>query len=637
MPEAGAILSQIGHFRIEKKLARGGFGDVYRALNTRDSRTVALKLLEHDLTDPVVMEAEKIGTALQTHLCQIEPRVVKVYDSGDLDGYFFVEMDYVNGRDLAKLLAREGPFDPGRAAVITAELCVALASAHSFPLEVEGRQLRAICHGDIKPNNVLLEENDQLHVVDFGTAKGLTLTRRQTTNSIGSVEYFSPERLRTGQVDEMSDLWAAAVMLFELIEGHRPFDAPTPERLEQSIQSGANPERFSTLGVPGLSDVLRKALHRDPSCRYQSAKELEADLRRFLAAEETEASKLPADESREVRVSLSPSWGTETRRTGEPAPTVRTEPSPATVITDSSTVRTEPAVSPVPTRRRKYGRAMAIIARPRNWVLTIVGLFALIALLEASSCPGAMDLKKRAAAREIAAKDVWTEFQGVRNSSFLGVTPWIAGYSVRSVILEDCTATTDDFRTGDNPKLQKADWVRCEANTRNWLTWMRVDSEVTAVHAYSLAHVNRISGQYHKAIENYQLAARSKKWPDPYLGMGRVYFYGLRDVEQGRKALEEAENRGFTLGRREQAQIADGYRLRAIREHKSAEDLEGENKKAQLEKARDDFDSAIEHYFPIVGWGDVVANLRDCERRRREIEDELDKLDEESGGWRWPW
>ncbi len=339
MPEAGAILRQIGHFRIEKKLARGGFGDVYRALNTRENRTVALKLLEHDLTDPVVMEAEKFGTALQTHLCRIEPRVVTVHDSGDLDGYFFVEMAYVNGKDLSKLLSRERRFDPQRAAAVIAELCVALASAHSFPLEVDGRQLRAICHGDIKPNNILLEENDQLRVVDFGTAKGLTLTRRQTSNSIGSVEYFSPERLRTGQVDEMSDLWAAAVVLFELFEGRRPFEAATPERLEQRIQSGVDPQGFSTSGAPALSDVLHKALHRDPSRRYQSAKEFEADLRRFLAAEQTEASKLSADEHLEGAVSRSAAWGAETRRTEAPSATVRTEPSPSTVRT------TQPPVS----------------------------------------------------------------------------------------------------------------------------------------------------------------------------------------------------------------------------------------------------------------------------------------------------
>lgn len=281
---------------------------------------------------------------------------------------------------------------------------------------------------------------------------------------------------------------------------------------------------------------------------------------------------------------------------------------------------------------------MSVIARPRNWVLTVFGVFALLLMWEASSCPGAMDLKRKAAAREISAKNVWTEFQRVRNRSILGVTPWLAGYSVRSVVLEDCTATIDDFRTGDNPKLQKADWVRCEANTRNWLTWIGRDSEVAALHTYSLAHVARISGQYQKAIENYQLAARSnKRWPDPYLGMARVYFYGLRDVESGRKALEEAEDRGFTLGRREQAQIADGYRIRAIREQKSAEALEGESKKAQLSKAREDFESAIERYFPIVGWGNVAVNLRDCERRTRQIEDELDRLDKESGGWRWPW
>ena len=632
MPEAGAILRQIGHFRIEKKLARGGFGDVYRALNTRENRTVALKLLEHDLTDPVVMEAEKFGTTLQTHLCRIEPRVVTVHDSGDLDGYFFVEMAYVNGKDLSKLLSRERRFDPQRAAAVIAELCVALASAHSFPLEVDGRQLRAICHGDIKPNNILLEENDQLRVVDFGTAKGLTLTRRQTSNSIGSVEYFSPERLRTGQVDEMSDLWAAAVVLFELFEGRRPFEAATPERLEQRIQSGVDPQGFSTSGAPALSDVLHKALHRDPSRRYQSAKEFEADLRRFLAAEQTEASKLSADEHLEGAVSRSAAWGAETRRTEAPSATVRTEPSPSTVRT------TQPPVSAVRTWGPRWDRAMSVIARPRNWVLTVFGVFALLLMWEASSCPGAMDLKRKAAAREISAKNVWTEFQRVRNRSILGVTPWLAGYSVRSVVLEDCTATIDDFRTGDNPKLQKADWVRCEANTRNWLTWIGRDSEVAALHTYSLAHVARISGQYQKAIENYQLAARSnKRWPDPYLGMARVYFYGLRDVESGRKALEEAEDRGFTLGRREQAQIADGYRIRAIREQKSAEALEGESKKAQLSKAREDFESAIERYFPIVGWGNVAVNLRDCERRTRQIEDELDRLDKESGGWRWPW
>ena len=181
------LLGNFGHYRILEKLGRGGMADVYLALDTTTNREVALKLIERGSTQDSqeIMAAERLGARLQAYLCTIDPRIPRIHASGDLDGQFYIDMEYIAGRDLAEIL-QGGPLEPGAAVRIAIELCSILGKAHSCSLEIEGKEIRAIVHGDIKPTNVRLDRENRVRVLDFGIAKGLSLTRKLTINAFGS-------------------------------------------------------------------------------------------------------------------------------------------------------------------------------------------------------------------------------------------------------------------------------------------------------------------------------------------------------------------------------------------------------------------------------------------------------------------
>jgi serine/threonine-protein kinase len=163
------------------------------------------------------------GAVLQAHLAAIDPRVVRVYESGDVDGYFYVAMEYVDGQDLAELM-RRGPLALEFAADVAIAVGLTLENAHNLQVSIAGKDFHGVVHGDIKPKNIRIDAHGEVRVLDFGIAKALSLTRRLTRNEFGSVPYASPERLDLGEVNFGSDL-GVAVMLYEMVIGLQPYHA----------------------------------------------------------------------------------------------------------------------------------------------------------------------------------------------------------------------------------------------------------------------------------------------------------------------------------------------------------------------------------------------------------------------------
>ena len=149
---------RIGKYEIVRKLGRGGMADVYLAQDTELGHTVALKLIEHaadaDTTDAI--EAERRGSELQARLADIDPRVVKVYDAGDADGFFFVAMEYIDGQDLHELM-RAGPLAVEFAGEVALDVARTLNNAHNLEVTIGGKACRGVVHGDIKPKNIRIE------------------------------------------------------------------------------------------------------------------------------------------------------------------------------------------------------------------------------------------------------------------------------------------------------------------------------------------------------------------------------------------------------------------------------------------------------------------------------------------------
>ena len=180
----------LGKYEILRKLGRGGMADVYLAQDTELGYSVALKLIEHaadaDTRDSI--EAERSGAVLQARLAAIDPRVVRVFGSGDVDGFFFVAMEYIDGQDLAELMTR-GRLEIEFAADVAIAVAETLEHAHTLETTIDGKDFQGIVHGDIKPKNIRIDSHGNVRVLDFGIAKALSLSRRLTRNEFGSVPY----------------------------------------------------------------------------------------------------------------------------------------------------------------------------------------------------------------------------------------------------------------------------------------------------------------------------------------------------------------------------------------------------------------------------------------------------------------
>ncbi len=284
---AVAVPEKVGRYAIVRRLGKS-MTDVYLAVDTVQNRKAALKLIQSDddVVTRLVLEAERRGAAIQKALRGLDPRVIEVYDYGDADGYFYIAMEYVEGRSLAEVLRSERAIDPVRAATIALEICEQLAKFHNWQA--------AVVHGDIKPSNIHLGQNGTVRLLDFGIAKTLRADRVATVHQFGSPGYCSPERLSRSQVDQQSDLWAVGATLYEMLAGMPPYQAENTRKLERLIRSLRAPRALPPACPRPLRAIVTKALAPQPSRRYASAREFQADLQAFLehrpVAAETERS-----------------------------------------------------------------------------------------------------------------------------------------------------------------------------------------------------------------------------------------------------------------------------------------------------------------------------------------------------------
>jgi serine/threonine-protein kinase len=307
---------KIGKYEIVRKLGRGGMADVYLATDSGNGGTVALKLIEHgpDADTIAAIEAERRGAELQAHLAAIDPRVGRVYASGDADGFFFVAMEYIDGQDLAELM-RRGPLAIGFAIEVAIAVAKTLDNAHNLEIAIDGKSFRGVIHGDIKPKNIRIDARGEVRVLDFGIAKALSMSRRLTRNEFGSVPYASPERLDLGEVNVGSDLWSLAVMLHEMVTGMQPYHAENTERLERMIRSRIAPPPAPDPCPEPLRRILIKSMAPNPALRYPSAREFGADLAAFHAGTPVAAASEDPDATRQTFRPRDDGAGDETRRT----------------------------------------------------------------------------------------------------------------------------------------------------------------------------------------------------------------------------------------------------------------------------------------------------------------------------------
>src|SRR5580700_11991735 len=208
----GALIDD--RYKVVSRLGAGGMADVFLAEDQQLGRKVALKLLHRRFAeDPGFVE--RFRREAQAAAGLQHPNVVSVYDRGSYDDTYYIAMEYLSGRTLKQLIRDDAPLDPIRAIDITIQILKAARFAHR----------RGVIHRDLKPHNVIVDDQDHAKVTDFGIARAGASDMTETGSIMGTAQYLSPEQAQGLAVSESSDLYSIAVVLYEMLTGRVPFDA----------------------------------------------------------------------------------------------------------------------------------------------------------------------------------------------------------------------------------------------------------------------------------------------------------------------------------------------------------------------------------------------------------------------------
>jgi len=505
--------TRIGRYEIIRRLSKS-MTEVYLATDTLENRKVALKLIAHgdDRAMHLVVEAERRGAAIQKELHHLDRRMVEIYEYGDLDGYFFVAMEFIEGRTVADVLASDHVVDPYRAAVISLEICEQLSKIHSWE--------SAVVHGDIKPSNIHLSRGDTVRLLDFGIAKMLRVDCNATVHQFGSPSYCSPERLTRAEVDPHSDLWALGATLYEMLAGVPPYQAEDTRKLEGLIQSKRPPRALPASCPEGLRAIVMKSLAPDAGRRYPSAAEFQQDLQLFLEQKPTRAE-------------------TERRPRWNPAATLEAAREALRRVTR--------------TARRKQGRRLQVLGAAAYfatgmllWIAGTVGWQMWQARASAAARP-----TLKAPIGENLAQWYLASADRILEAYRTSPDPWL--YEFDWPKAEICLDRAVQLGAGDDRTLAKLGLAR------GYATLKRLNGAHYSENAASLLRL--------KARDEFLLASlKSPTDAAPHLALARVYVYSLPDPEKAMSEFAEAERRGAVLGSREVEQQGDVYRIRAQQE-----------------------------------------------------------------------
>jgi serine/threonine-protein kinase len=276
----GALVG--GRYQIRDRIAEGGFGAVYRALDLATNESIAIKVLHRQLVadHSVVARFRREGAALASLR---DPHTVRVLDVGECDsGTLFIVMELLRGKSLHELFESEGRLPWQRVVAIARGVCDALSEAHAL----------GIVHRDLKPANIHLERGDVARVVDFGIAKvlrGSQLDDSDLTHAgqmIGTFDYMPPEQMIGAPCDARTDLFTLGVVMYEMITGVRPYGLASSPTAMLSALLGTTPKPMSELApVPReLDRIVARCIAHEREDRYQSAAELARELDRLVAA-----------------------------------------------------------------------------------------------------------------------------------------------------------------------------------------------------------------------------------------------------------------------------------------------------------------------------------------------------------------
>jgi serine/threonine protein kinase len=318
MIESGTVID--GRYEVLSRIGTGGMGDVYLARDQLLGRQVAVKLLHHRFAEDQEF-VERFRREASSAASLSHPNVVAIFDRGEWDGTYYIAMEYLPGRSLKAVVREQGPMDPAAAIDVVIQILHAARFAHR----------RGVIHRDLKPHNVILDEEGRAKVTDFGIARAGASDMTLTGSIMGTAQYLSPEQAQGHAVSAASDIYAVGIVLYELLTGVVPFDGETavaialkqvsasppapsalvgrgagdagggassagasppgvlqPDARSPGVRAPASPGAVSRRAIPPeLDAVVLRALAKDPGERF-------ADAGEFIAALEHVKRILPA-------------------------------------------------------------------------------------------------------------------------------------------------------------------------------------------------------------------------------------------------------------------------------------------------------------------------------------------------------
>ncbi len=256
-------------YRIERRVGSGGMADVYQAEDLQLGRQVALKLLyQRFAEDGEFVERFRREASAAARLQH--PNVVGVFDRGEWDGTSYIAMELIEGRSLKQIIRDQGPLEPERAIDLVIQVLRALRYAHRH----------GIVHRDIKPQNVLVDDEDVAKVTDFGIARAGASDMTETGSILGTAQYLSPEQAQGHAITPRTDLYSTGIVLYECLTGRVPFDGDSAVSvaLRQVTEAPLPPGRLNARLSPALEGVVLRAMAKDPARRFVDADEFIAAL-----------------------------------------------------------------------------------------------------------------------------------------------------------------------------------------------------------------------------------------------------------------------------------------------------------------------------------------------------------------------
>jgi serine/threonine protein kinase len=258
-----------GRYRVLDRLGSGGMADVYCAEDTQLGRKVAVKLLYRRFAEDSEF-VERFRREASSAAGLQHPNIVGIFDRGEWDGTYYIAMEFLQGHTLKQLIREHGAMPPDLATDITIQVLRAARFAHK----------RGVVHRDIKPHNVILDEEGRAKVTDFGIARAGASDMTETGSIMGTAQYLSPEQAQGQPVSPRSDLYSIGVMLYELLTGRVPFDAESPVAIAVRHVSDrpVPPAEVNPAVPPALDAVVMHALEKEPARRFADADEFIAAL-----------------------------------------------------------------------------------------------------------------------------------------------------------------------------------------------------------------------------------------------------------------------------------------------------------------------------------------------------------------------